>query len=393
MYLFTKNLSMYTVEMTYKELVKNQWEVVVRYRIVREILLYKKQNKEIAKRYSMHRNSVCNIKNLFDKDISQENKDLLMSWKQLSYEEIELKFVGLKSISCKPKNLRWIAPPDLEEQVIKLFNKHGWWYKRVHMFLIRRYGKSYKQAMIKGIYKRNKLKVRKVKTRNWEHRSLYDYNSLVPFEFLHYDVKHILDQWALPIDIYEKYKLTKDLPIYQRTIIDACTRLRYLAYSHVINATMWFEFLRIFLMYIRALCIDYPIKIGFDWWTEFCSASPIKLALRQKKLKPLNVVVYQYDWPKDVRKNLIERSHKTDDEEFYIPRSYKIHDRDSFVKEAHERHLYYNKYREHSWKCMNWFTPYEKLCSYSIILLNCKHRLNFFFKKAFNLGYLLLMTI
>jgi len=354
--------------MTYKELVKSQWEVIIRYRITREILLYKQERKEITKKYSMHRNSVGNILKLFNQKISQENKDILLSGRQLPHEEIELKFVGLGSLSCRPNKLRWIAPPTLEKQVKKIFEKHNRWYKRVRIHIFRRYGKLHTKAIIKGIYKRNKLRVRKVKTRNWERIALYDYDSLVPFEYMHYDVKHILDQWALPKDIYDKYLLTKDLPIYQRTIIDACTRIRYLAYSHVINATMWFEFLKIVLMFIRALCVDYKITVGFDWWVEFCSASTVKLASRQEKLSPLNVVVYQYDWPKDIRKNLIERSHKTDDEEFYVPRSHKIYDRDSFVKEAHDRSLYYNKYREHSWICMNWFTPYEKLCSYSLIL-------------------------
>lgn len=361
---------MCTAEMSYKELVNSQWEVITRYRIIREILLNKWKKTEIAKRYSMHRNSISNILKIFKDKVSKETKDILLSWKQLSQAEIETMFMWLESASCRPIKLRWIATPELEKQVRNLFKKHGWWHKRVRIFLLRRYKKSYTEAIIKWIYKRNWFKVRKVRTRNWKSKPLYDYNSLLPFQNLHYDVKHILDQWALPKDIYDKYKLTKDLPIYQWTIIDACTRLRRLAYSHQINSTMGFEFIKIFLMFIRALCIDYRIRIWFDWWVEFCSASQRKLALRQEKLNPLNVEIYQYDWPKDIRKNLIERSHKTDDEEFYVPRSHKINDKDSFLKEANNWFIYYNKYREHTWVLMNWLTPYEKLCSYSIILPN-----------------------
>ena len=369
MYLSTKSLSMYIAEMSYKELVKSQWEIIARYRIIREILLFKQEQKVVSKKYSMHRNSTSNILKIFHNKISEDNKTILLSWIQLSHEEIITKFSGLKSFSCRPKRLRWIAPPDLEKQVSNLYKKYGRWYKRVRMHILRRFKKSHTESIIKGIYKRNGFKIRKVKTKNWEHKPIYDYDSLTPFEYMHYDVKHVLDQWALPSDIYEKFKLTKDLPIYQRTLFDVCTRMRRLAYSHEINSTMWLEFLKIFLMYIRALCVDIKITIWFDWWVEFCSASERKLASRQEKLSPLNVVVYQYDWPKDIRKNLIERSHKTDDEEFYIPRAYKISDRDSFVKEARERFLYYNKYREHTWICMNWLTPYEKLCSYNSIIL------------------------
>ncbi len=67
---------------------------------------------------------------------------------------------------------------------------------------------------------------------------LYNYKKISPFEYLHYDVKHILDKGALPPDIYEKFDLTEDLPIYQRTIIEVKTRWRFLAYSNKINATL-----------------------------------------------------------------------------------------------------------------------------------------------------------
>jgi hypothetical protein len=57
-----------------------------------------------------------------------------------------------------------------------------------------------------------------------------------------------------------------------------------------------------------------------DGGTEFCGGSKAKLAIWNKLLQTINVKAYQYDGPKDVRKNLIERSHRSDDEEFYAPR-------------------------------------------------------------------------
>jgi hypothetical protein len=99
----------------------------------------------------------------------------------------------------------------------------------------------------------------------------------------------------LPEEVYEKFNIRKDLPMYQWTIIDACTRMRWLAYSNKINATLGIEFLKIWLMFIRSLCIDYKVTIGFDGGSEFCNASEKKLAVRQKKLSPLNVELYQYD--------------------------------------------------------------------------------------------------
>jgi hypothetical protein len=51
-------------------------------------------------------------------------------------------------------------------------------------------------------------------------------------------VKHIEDQGALPEEIYKKFQSNAEIPKYQRTIIDAKTRWRFLAYSNSINSTM-----------------------------------------------------------------------------------------------------------------------------------------------------------
>jgi hypothetical protein len=61
-----------------------------------------------------------------------------------------------------------------------------------------------------------------------------------------------------------------------------------------------------------------------------------------------------------VRKNLIERSHRSDDEEFYAPRWYHICDRKSFLKEARNWYMHWNYTRLHTWIDMG-VTPYEKL--------------------------------
>ena len=360
---------MHVSEMSYKELVKNKWEIVARYRVIREILVNKQIHKNISKKYRMHRNSIRNLLRIFHKNISKDKQALLFREPQLTLEEIKENYEGLLSCSRRPKHLRWIAPPELEEKVKKLYKEHNWGHKRMTKFLYRRDKKIYKESLIRGIYKRNGYKVSKVRTKKWIRRALYDYKSLLPFEYVHYDVKHILDQWALPEKVYEKFSLKVDLPIYQRTIIDACTRMRWLSYSNHINSTLGIAYLKLWLMFIRSLNVATKMHIGFDWGTEFCSASEKKLAKRQESLSPLNVKLYQYEGSRDVRKNLIERSHKTDDEEFYIAIASKIKDRKTFEKEAKGWFLYYNKYREHSWIAMEWATPYEKLSSFSSILL------------------------
>ena len=51
-------------------------------------------------------------------------------------------------------------------------------------------------------------------------------------------------------------------------------------------------------------------------------------------MKYLNIEFYTYYWPKDPRKNLIERSHRSDDEEFIIPRWYFINSKKDFLKRS-----------------------------------------------------------
>ena len=113
-------------------------------------------------------------------------------------------------------------------------------------------------------------------------------------------------------------------------------------------------------MFIRNQWVDWKMTIWFDGWSEFCSASDKKLAIRNDLLKTINCEVYQYEWAKDVRKNLIERSHRSDDEEFYVPRWAFIKDRADFIKEAWDRYLHRNYTRIHTWIEM-WMTPYQKL--------------------------------
>jgi len=55
----------------------------------------------------------------------------------------------------------------------------------------------------------------------------------------------------------------------------------------------------------------------------------------------------------------LERSHRTDDDEFYIPRILKIHNRQEFFEEAFQYLYYYNAVRKHS--SINRMTPVQHL--------------------------------
>jgi hypothetical protein len=65
-------------------------------------------------------------------------------------------------------------------------------------------------SKVRGFFKRNKLKCRKLKTANREYRSPFDFMKTMAFSRLYTDIKHIPDKHALPIEIYNKFKYSCD---------------------------------------------------------------------------------------------------------------------------------------------------------------------------------------
>lgn len=58
----------------------------------------------------------------------------------------------------------------------------------------------------------------------------YDFDKLLPFQQMEIDLKEILDKKTLPRNIYNHLK-NSTLPVYQWTVIDVLTRIRFLAWS------------------------------------------------------------------------------------------------------------------------------------------------------------------
>jgi len=217
-------------------------------------------------------------------------------------------------------------------------------------------------GQLKGIYKRFALRVQKTRSSNGERRALYDYRSLACFERLHYDVKHILDKHALPEEIYQILSC-KEIPKYEWNIIDAKSRYRFVAYSYEITAEFGMHFLLFVIQYIRSTVrnLEQDMAIGFDNGKEFCSGSSRKETEWNQIVSCMNAAIYSYEPRFDIRKNLIERSHLTDDEELYIPRGIFMNAKKTFLKEVNDYAHYWNYERPHSGIGMHDKTPYEMI--------------------------------
>jgi len=380
--------------MTYKQQIQKN-EMVTKLRIIRDVKLNAMLHEDVAGKFRMHRNSVGNIISAFEKQLPTEAQNELLSNKSMSQDEIEAKLSPIKNQSSAPHTNKRSASKEQEDLIKSYFNKRNMKAGSKRMFLtIKRMRvpmgteddearaeqktlKNLSYSQIRGIYKRNKFKIQKVRAYNGSRTPLYDYKALSCFERLHYDTKDILDKKALPEDIYKKFKLCKNLPIIEWNIIDVKSRFRFIAYSHARTSEFGLHFLVLVLQYIRAMNIpiEQKIIIGTDNGSEFYSGSKTKEAEWNKMLHILNAEIYSYHPGFDVRKNLIERSHRTDDEDFFVPRGRFIKGKKSFLIEAKGYAQYFNSMRPHTGICMNNMTPVEKLASCGIY--NAKRFLEF----------------
>ena len=167
-------------------------------------------------------------------------------------------------------------------------------------------------SKIKGVYKRLELKGKRIRTVNGERRALYNYAEIGAFEQLQYDTKEILDQHALPKEIYQKFNSRRlNLPKYQWTIVDAKTRTRFLAWSYTLTSIYGLKFLQTVILWLRAHNIQSKINTRMDGGSEFFSASGRKLQDWNEQLRPLGAAA---EWTGGAKwkNNLVERTHRID---------------------------------------------------------------------------------
>jgi hypothetical protein len=364
--------------MKYKEQIKEN-ELITKIRIIRYVLKEHLPIVQVAQSFSMHRNTIGKIIKAFEETITpQDQYELLRIGGSVSSVELIERYQNMLNKKRIPKTHKRSASSKSEKAIVRLFTKKNIKVGIVQMKLIlnRRFGENVGLArltlgQLKGIYKRNHLKTAIVRSANGERRHLYDYQAISCFAFMHLDVKHILDKHALPANIYDLLS-NNGAPIYEWNLIDAKSRTRFTSYSYGLCAEFGFRFLLFAIQYIRATLSNQEqhIEIGMDNGLEFCLGSKKKEDEWNRNLSVLNASVYQYDPHFDIRKNLIERSHKTDDEAFYIPRGIYMKDKYSFHQEVINYQDYWNRQRQHTGIGMNGRTPEEVLKQQGLIGVN-----------------------
>ena len=366
--------------MSYKFQIKEN-ELLTKLKIIRLTQIGGHSHKKVASIFGCHRNTVASLVRQFV-GLPLANQLTLLSGNNLSLNTVNNLLSPLLAKSSAPLGHPKQASDEEAYSVFWLFHERGWrvgyrsmWQKIKRSFSDYASIDSWLYSLtkltsrqIRTIYQNFELRTIKVRTKNGQRAHLYDYAALGAFERMHLDTKTLADQHSLPSDVYLNLLENKEIPKYQWTMIDAKTRVRFVAYSYNLNAEFGLKFLLFVLCYIRFTWNNWEtrIAIGFDNGIEFCSGSEEKLENWNRIMQSLNASGYQYNPHFDIRKNLIERSHRVDDSHFLVPRGLLLTNKQSFLEETTGFFVYYNFDHGSSGVGMDDKTPYEVLSSTAI---------------------------
>ncbi len=182
-----------------------------------------------------------------------------------------------------------------------------------------------------------------------------------PFALAQVDTKHIHDKKTLGTKICA-HLTRKKLPLYQWTFLEARTRLRFLAYSRELSVVNGLCFVALVMSWLRGWGIEGEVFWQEDWGSEFGGDNPDKLwELNERYYRPFGARLGRAPQKRHGYQGRVERSHRTDDEEFYLPVLLSLENTAQFLDKAQRWQYYYNVQRPHFGKGMDGRTPLEKL--------------------------------
>jgi len=230
----------------------------------------------------------------------------------------EKKEVGLKDLSRSPIVSPRKVARELEEKVIEIRKHTNYGRRRIAYFLFPEEGLTIPESTIRNILRRSNLS-RKNKVRKIFYPAVWAYDQERPFQLAQVDTKDIYDKVTLGTEICTHLWRNK-LPRYQWTFCEGKTRLRFLAYSHKLHQTNGLAFVVLVMSWLRGWGIKEEVFWQEDWGQEFGGDNLKKLGeLNERYYKPLRGRLGRAPKGRKGYQGRVERSHKTDDEEFYLP--------------------------------------------------------------------------
>ncbi|MDI6815391.1 MAG: IS481 family transposase [Dehalococcoidales bacterium] len=255
---------------------------------------------------------------------------------------------GLKDHSKRPKNHPKTVPKEIAQLIAKLRHKSHYGLRRLAFYLERDYGIK---LSVYGVY-RVLVRAGLVKPRKHRPRKKPVYYQMnYPGQRVQVDAKYMPK-----IGLRDRPEPYKE---YQYTAIDDCTRLRFVWVYQELCPANSVDFARRMLAFF-----PFPVEeVQTDHGTEFTyifmpwvkKPHPFEEFLKEREIRHKLIPIAS---PKQNGK--VERSHRTDEEEFYNQRGFR---KPAKRRKELSRFLdFYNNRRPHS--ALGWMTPLEKLWSF-----------------------------
>lgn len=261
--------------------------------------------------------------------------------------------------SHRPRGSPRQTAPELEARVLALRAQTGYGRQRLARVL-RAEGYTLSADTIRHILHRAGVFKPRPK-RKAVYPAHWAWEETAPFSLLQTDTKDVRDKGSLGSALVAHLD-RQHLPRYQWTACDGVTRLRFLAYSHHLNSTNGLAFLLLVTLWLRAHGIETPLTFQTDWGQEFGGDNPRRVAqLSTRFLAPLGAQLARYPLGRKGYNGRVERSHRTDDEEFYRPCLLAIDSTETYLEMALQWLFFYNVCREHSGVGMQDRTPLQAL--------------------------------
>lgn len=274
----------------------------------------------------------------------------------------------LKDESHAPKTPHpKVSPVEIVNLVVKMRKKTGFGKSRLQRQILIEEKTMIPQSTIGKILKREKLARSKKRVRREYSKVKYHWDKILPFEQAEIDTKDILDKQTLPLETYEYLKRADFIPQYQWTFIEPVTRIRFLSWSYTRDWACGQVFGKMVIWWLKTFGFDDQITLWSDGGTEFNASQLGGFSRAQKNFwQPLEVKrqLIRKGHPED--NPFVERSHETDDFEFYIPYLKQIKSEKDFLKLAAWWIRVYNTVRTHLG--INNLTPYQKLKSLGYLM-------------------------
>ena len=269
----------------------------------------------------------------------------------------------LRDRSRAPSHQPGKTPEAVEDRVVEIKNKTHLGPERLARYLKQYESMTVAAGTIRHILRRNKGRLkyplRRYRMRRGK-REFVDWYSAKPFEIVQMDIKHIRDHKALSkeqIIHLDRYQI----PNYQWGALDVNSRFKMIGYSREkswTNGLCWYLWV---ISWLRSHGVKAQIVFTVDNGEEFGGKSWIKVRELRKLISGFGCRLIQNHKGHAEENAHLERSHLTDDEEFYIPRVLHMKSEADLLDEATGYIYYYDNIRGHS--SLDYSTPFAHLKS------------------------------